>query len=96
MPPTVVSYSHENGSPIQVGSFGQAVFLAALDPEGDPVTFRWALSADGVQPTAKPIADGSQLELFPVAGLDGQELRCEVSDGKHQATTFIWPVEVLP
>ncbi len=96
MPPEVVSFSHDNGALIQIGAFGQAVFLAAVDPDEDEVGFRWSLSVDGLQATAEEVDHGSQLWLDPLERLDGQELRCEVSDGQHQATTFIWPLEVLP
>ena len=100
-PPMIDSFSYANGETIPVVRAGIRVFLIAHDAdEGDVVHFDWSLKRQGYIGTSQPLLVdagrfGSQVDLAWDEALEGDTLRCDLSDGESESYYWEWPLEVL-
>lgn len=77
----------------------QIVFLTAIDEDDDVLDFYWEGSGSGVIATSVETYTGdfqtSQITLYRESVVDGEELRCTVSDGSQDWTTQSWTLRVI-
>ena len=93
--PEVIEEGFANGSTIEVDGDGVLVYVVVEDPEEDPVTFVWELSEGGTPESTGIVARvGSQVDLDQDPALDGQTLRCAISDGTNTIERS-WPLVVV-
>lgn len=94
-PPTFKDSNYLDGETIVIQSERQFIYVYVQDEEPEFLTFSWTLSHDGIIPDAESYLDGrSQVSLSNTNELlDGQVLRCLVSDGS-QTASMSWPLEV--
>ena len=76
----------------------QVVYVTARDPDGDVLEFWWEASATGVFGSAREFYQGdfqsSELTLQRDELVDGEELRCTVTDGE-ELRSVSWTVVVF-
>ncbi len=69
---------------------GTKVFVIALDENDDALEFNWWGSMSGIIGNPVPSSSGefqsSEVTLFPEDVIDGEQLRCRVSDGEYEAS----------
>lgn len=96
-PPVIKDSNYLNGETIVIEQDRQFIYVYVQDEEPEFLSFSWTLSRDGIIPDAERYLDGrSQVSLSNSnTDLEGQILRCLVSDGS-QTTSISWPLEVVP
>jgi hypothetical protein len=90
--PTIESTNIPSGHSVTMDGDGTLFFVVAEDPEGEDLTFTWAVSDIG-EVQGEAIPGGSQVELEPDPAFDGQVLTCVVSDGE-KSTRVSWTLVV--
>lgn len=77
----------------------QQVHVTATDADDDVLEFFWEGTVSGPIGDAVPIEgddiQGSQVFLFKSEVVDGEELRCTVSDGSEDRKIQAWTIVVL-
>ncbi|MCB9791913.1 MAG: hypothetical protein H6741_04225 [Alphaproteobacteria bacterium] len=96
-PPVLKDSNHVNGETIVIERENQFIFIQVSDEVPEQLDYTWSLSHDGFVGDAESYPDGrSQVRLSNTdPGLDGQTLKCLVSDGSFDLTVS-WPLEVVP
>lgn len=95
-PPALKDSNYADGETIVIEREDQFIFIVIEDEEPELLQFTWSLSLDGFIPDAQSWLDGrSQVSLSNTdAGLEGQTLKCIVSDDSFDLT-LAWPLEVV-
>jgi len=77
---------------------GQTVFVTATDADGDTLAFHWEGSATGRIGSAENTQDGdiysSKIVVDRDTLVDGETLKCWISDGSSEFTSLEWKVVV--
>lgn len=109
MPPTILDFNGDyycdvedypdiEGNLICLGDFEVVVYVVANDPDGDVLSFSWVGYGSGPIGTADILYEGenqtSFISLTRDQVLDGEELRCTISDG-YEYNSVGWTVVLL-
>jgi hypothetical protein len=74
-------------------------YVTAYDADGDTLGFTWELSLGGLLGDAQTTLSGdmqvSQVTLYRAGVVNGEELRCTVSDGSRDRVTQTWTLRVI-
>ena len=77
----------------------QLVFLTAMDENDDALEFYWWGTGSGPIENAVTSSSGefqtSNIRLSPADVIDGEELKCSVSDGSSDTKTQTWTLVVF-